>query len=106
MTRPPFAVCEGSILARMRMQGETKCPLIGGGRQHAWHDEALQAAGMGMQLRPVLDSKVDHQQPAGRKLLTQAFAVVEVARGDEEGRRFLQAGIMAENEPLLAIRIS
>src|SRR3982074_3467163 len=42
---------------------------IGRSRQRPGHDEALQAARPGMELGPVLDRKVDHDQPARSELL-------------------------------------
>jgi len=49
-----------------------------------------------MQAAPLVAGKVDNEQPARRQLLAQALARIDVARGDQHQRRFVEAGIVAD----------
>src|SRR6185436_12288318 len=53
----------------------------GFGVERAWDHEAVEPAGLGMELAPVVEREVDHCQRRSRKFLDQLLARLDIARG-------------------------
>src|ERR1700689_3257363 len=55
----------------------------GRGGNQAWTDETLQAAGLRMQGRPVIERQIDHDEARGGQFFVELFARLHVARGNQ-----------------------
>src|ERR1051326_431850 len=92
---------ERSIGTRMRLymaQVRAAENSFSGGGDQARTDETFEPAGMRMQQPPIVEGKVDDDQPGGRQFFGDALARLDVAGGDERDREIGNARIVGDPE--------
>src|SRR6266436_2605151 len=73
-------------------------PLVRRGRDRARCDVTVKPARALMDATPSVDREVNHCERSGRELLSQPFAQFHIARRDQHLGRFLQAGVVTDDE--------
>jgi hypothetical protein len=66
--------------------------------QRARADETLEPSALGVHLAPAFGGKLDHRETSGRQSFIEAFAGLDITRGDQQPRDVVQAGIVTDDQ--------